>query len=435
MDNGNYDWTRFEEEFIRGSANLNDISLRRPSSKIDYQAALAQVSESMIRFRKPDHLVKMIVRVIDRQVGTRHTAALLYKAEKRSFVLIDSKGDEDKRIPVGKTTTLFMDNPLIDVFMSSELSGMMGDSGVLIYEQLEVRLNDQSFLDKNPQLIEKLKRIKFEMDLLEVRICIPSYFKGRLLGILALGDKLSGEKFSGEEINFFLTLANDAAMAISNGRLIERLQEKVKEVGALYEKANSLFIRVSIAMATAIDARDPYTHGHTVRVTSYSLAMAEELKELDVIRPFDNFKENLQIAALLHDIGKIGIPDNILHKKEQLTPEEFEKIREHPTIGATILYPIKELSGILSAVRSHQERFDGNGYPDRLKGEEIPLLARIIAVADTFDAMTSNRPYRDKKPHEDAVTEIKRCSGTQFDPHITEAFLRAYEKDKLLKLV
>lgn len=190
------------------------------------------------------------------------------------------------------------------------------------------------------------------------------------------------------------------------------------------------WVRISIALATAIDARDPYTHDHTVRVTSYCLSVADELKFLPEVKGFDNFRESLHLAALLHDIGKIGIPDDILHKKERLNESEFAKIKEHPVIGATILYPIKELSDILGGVRSHQERFDGSGYPDNLKGIHIPLLGRVIAVADALDAITSDRPYREKRTFEEAILEIKRCTGTQFDPQIADAFVRAYEKNR-----
>jgi HD-GYP domain-containing protein (c-di-GMP phosphodiesterase class II) len=224
-------------------------------------------------------------------------------------------------------------------------------------------------------------------------------------------------------------------MAISNAQLIESLQGKVKEIETLYEKSHRLFIHTSIALATAIDARDPYTHGHTQRVTAYSLIIAEEMQHLTEVQTFVNFKETLHISALLHDIGKIGIPDNILNKKDKLTPEEFAKIKEHPAIGATILYPIRELGMVLGGVRSHQERFDGTGYPDRLKGKQIPLLARIIAVADTFDAITTVRPYRDKRTPKEAVQEITRCSGSQFDPDAVEAFLNAYAKGKFSEFI
>lgn len=355
--------------------------------------------------------------MIDKEVGVTHTAVLLYKEKKNSYVLIDSKGEEGKKIPVGYIR-LPVDNALISVFTQKAKAPLLDESGALVYDAAK-----------------DIKDINAQMKLLQAHICIPSFFKKKLLGVLILGRKLSGKAFTREEIGFFSMLANDTAMAISNAQMIESLQEKIKEIEMLYEKSHRLFIHTSIALAAAIDARDPYTHGHTERVTAYCLSIAEEMEDSPEVVGFPNFRESLHISALLHDIGKIGIPDSILNKTGKLTPEEFEKIKEHPAIGATILYPIKELGAILGGVRSHQERFDGTGYPDRLKGKDIPLLARIIAVADAFDAITTSRPYRDKKSIEEAIAEVKRCSGTQFDPDVAKAFLNACEKKKFFNFV
>jgi putative nucleotidyltransferase with HDIG domain len=264
---------------------------------------------------------------------------------------------------------------------------------------------------------------------------VPIYYKKGLRGVFVLGKKLSNVKFSRQEISFFTTLANDVAMALSNAELIQDLQEKIFEVHSLYEREHRIFIHTSISLAAAIDARDPYTHGHTERVTRYALAIAEELEDLPEANTYRNFRETLHIAGLLHDVGKIGVPDSILNKKSQLTSDEYEKVKEHSVTGAAILYPIRELGDIAREVRAHHERFDGNGYPDGLKGEQIPFIARIIAVADTFDAITSDRPYRQKKMAEVAIQIIKDNSGTQFDPIVVSAFLLAYRKGKLANSV
>ncbi|MFA5147080.1 MAG: HD domain-containing phosphohydrolase [Candidatus Omnitrophota bacterium] len=409
---------------------INGFGRPIPPEKLNYQSFLEKASRTMIRFKKPEHLIKMIVRTIDERLGVTHTAVLLYKEDKQSYVLIDSKGAEGLKIPVGYIR-LDLTNPLIQIF-SEKNNYLISETGTVSYVDIVTGLRNREILEKQPDLYDSLLAIKKQMDLLKASFCVPCYFKRDLLGILILGEKMSGEDFTREEMGFFVTLANDAAMAIANAQLIENLQQKIEEIKDLYMREHRIFIHTAIALAAAIDARDPYTHGHTERVTNYCLAIAKELDGVPEMGRYKNFRETLQIAALLHDVGKIGIPDYILNKSSKLTPEEFEEVKKHSIIGATILNPIKELGDVVREVRAHQECYDGSGYPDGLKGSDIPLIARIIAVADAFDAMTSNRPYRRKKEIEEALQELKRVSGTQFDPVIVSAFLLAFEKGNII---
>ncbi len=397
---------------------------------LDYQVFLEHASKTMIRFRKPEHLIKMIVKTIDEQLKVTHTAVLLYKEDKKAYVLIDSKGEQGTKIPIG-FVRLSVDNPLINVFIERD-NYLISEAGTLGYDDIIASLKDREILERQPQLYDRLLSIKKQMDLLKAVLCVPCYFKKDLLGVLVLGRKISSEPFTRGETGFFVTLANDAAMALANAQLIENLQVKIDEIKELYIREHSIFIHTAIALAAAIDARDPYTHGHTERVTNYCLSIARELEGVPEVGNYRNFRETLQIAALLHDIGKIGIPDRVLNKHGKLDPEEYEEIKKHSVIGATIINPIKELGDVVKEVRHHQECYDGSGYPDGIRGTKIPLIARIIAVADAFDAMTSNRPYRKKLNIEDAVQELKRCSGSQFDPIIVSAFLLAYEKGKIV---
>lgn len=417
-----------------GNPNLFNTTMPKegPVQKQDYQAFLEAASRTMIRFKKPEHLIKMIVKTIDEQLKIMHTAVLLYKEDRKSYILIDSKGTTGLKIPVG-FVRLNADNPLINVF-SEKNSFFISETGILNYDDIIHGLRNREILELQPDLYDNLLLIKKQMDLLKAVLCVPCYFKRDLLGILILGEKINGENFSREEMGFFVTLANDAAMAIANAQLIGNLQQRVEEIKELYINEHRIFIHTAIAMAAAIDARDPYTHGHTERVTNYCLSIAKELDGVPEMSQYKNFRETLQISALLHDVGKIGIPDYILNKNGRLTPEEYEEIKKHSIIGATILHPIKELSDVAREVRHHQECFDGSGYPDGLKGNDIPLIARIIAVADAFDAMTTTRPYRKKKLVEEAIQELKAKSGTQFDPIIVSAFLLAYQKGNILNI-
>ncbi len=170
-------------------------------------------------------------------------------------------------------------------------------------------------------------------------------------------------------------------------------------------------------LARVIDAKDVYTSGHTERVIQYSLAIG---KSLGLARPE---MEALRLTALLHDIGKVGIPDHILRKPDKLTSEEWEEVKKHPITGENILKSSEGLEDVRTAVRCHQERYDGKGFPDGLRGEAIPLHSRIIAIADAYDAMTSDRSYRSALSRQTALREVERCAGAQFDSELVIVFL------------
>ncbi|DAB27233.1 TPA: two-component system response regulator [Candidatus Gastranaerophilales bacterium HUM_21] len=188
-----------------------------------------------------------------------------------------------------------------------------------------------------------------------------------------------------------------------------------------------LFYKTIKLIASALDAKDPYTHGHSLRVTMYSLILAKKLN-LD-----DTTLEEIETAGLLHDIGKIGIPQSILCKPGKLTDEEYEVMKSHPAQAEKMLMGIKKLTVVSNWLRTHHERWDGKGYPYGLKGEEIPISGRIIALADTYDAMTSTRSYRKALSHETAMEEIKRCAGTQFDPVLADLFISCSDEIRAAK--
>ena len=212
--------------------------------------------------------------------------------------------------------------------------------------------------------------------------------------------------FTKDDAILFQTLANQAATVI--------------RIAQAYRELNTLFMEVIQSLTTAIDAKDPYTRGHSQRVSYFSVAIGKQLR-LDPA-----FIRQIRIGSILHDIGKIGIPDHILNKTGRLTNEEFAQIQEHPYIGERILRHVKLLREALSALSEHHERLDGSGYPSNLVGEQISLLGRIVAVADVFDAMTSDRTYRNALSVEEAFRQLDYGLGTHFDPIVVQALHRAY---------
>lgn len=421
-------WPRLRP-LTRDDVRRGYLDPQREITRIDYQNTLFDASRSMIRFKKPHRLIKMIDRIIDERVGITHTAVLIYDNDRKSYVLVDSKGMQGRRIPAGYVR-LDLKSPLIELFREKK-NYYFFKNGVVNFKELKWILGSGQLLTKDVYFHNRLRLALKEMELLDVELCVPCFFKKDLLGVLILGKKTSGRNFIREEMNLFATLANDAAMALANTRLIEDLRRKVDEVAHLYKREHRLFINTAVALAKAIDVRDIYTHGHTERVTRYCLAIADESSDIPAIKPNSRFREMLHITALLHDIGKIGIPDRILNKNGRLNATEREIVERHPVIGASILFPIRELNEVARCVHSHQEWYDGNGYPDRLKMDQIPLISRIVSIADAFDAITSDRPYRKKKSAEGALSEIRKYAGTQFDPRVVKAFLNAYGKRKI----
>jgi putative nucleotidyltransferase with HDIG domain len=241
-------------------------------------------------------------------------------------------------------------------------------------------------------------------------LCVLLRTPRKHVGVIHLDRSYWQKAFTEDDLHLADALAAHVSAGIECAQLLRRQRE--------------MFLQTISAMASAIEMRDAYTGGHTARVTAYSLLLGEELglcpKDLD----------HLRTGGPLHDIGKIGIDDAILRKPERLTDAEFDIMKTHTTLGDDILRSIPEMKDIRPIVRSHHERWDGRGYPDKLAGEAIAPLARVLAVADSFDAMTTKRPYNTNhvKTPDQAFAEVERCSGSQFDPKCAAAFLAVREK-------
>jgi HD-GYP domain-containing protein (c-di-GMP phosphodiesterase class II) len=386
---------------------------------INYKKELESVAKNMILVHEPDLLIKMILRMAIQKLNVTHASVLLYSRDKSSYILTDSRGTLGAKIPIG-FARIDKDDPIIHFFRAYKDIALFPHQAV-VFDEAKAFLKKRATDTSVKQL---LSHVLYQMQILDTVVSIPSFFGKDLLAVLLLGKKKNGREFSIDELDFFTALSSNMAMAIRNAHLF-------KELGVELEKKQQLFVGFTISLAATIEAKDRYTHGHTTRVTNLSLNIAERLRQKNKKIINDRFLEHLHIASLLHDIGKIGIPEHILNKKGDLTIGERNRIKEHPIIGATILEPLKELDIPKLGVRHHHERFDGSGYPDGLKGDSIPLVASIISVADTFDAMITDRSYRLRLSKEEAINEIRRVSGRQLDPHITSIFIELCQENKI----
>jgi HD-GYP domain-containing protein (c-di-GMP phosphodiesterase class II) len=329
-------------------------------------------------------LLNVIMRLTTSSLGYDRSIILLHNEEEQSLITAASSGGEIElmrkfggyRVPLHRAS-----NILVRTFNSGK--------PVLVEDTATHGLNQ-----KNP-LLQAFAPTSF--------VVVPLISRGKVIGVMAADRAGDHAPITQEDLDSLVGFGNHVAVALENSRLYESL-----------EQASLDAIQ---ALAKAVEAKDPYTHGHSERVADYStrLGAAIGLSEKQQL--------NLKLACMIHDIGKIGVTERILHKPARLDQEEQTAIKHHPVIGETIIRPLKGLGEIARMIRNHHERYDGLGYPDRLRGEEIPLEARIMAIADSYDAMTTTRPYRVPLPEEVVIRELVDNRGRQFDPFLVESFL------------
>ena len=325
-----------------------------------------------------------------------------------------------------------------------KIIGVDDEEGIL--DSLRVLLEDTSYefvgITNPVEAIERVRKEHFDLMLLDFMMT-PLHgdevveeirkFNKELYILFLTGHKdlappldtikrldIQGYCEKSDKFDQLLLLIESAIKSVKQMDEIKRINEKLEDSKEQLEQA---YLDMVQTLRYTVEAKDSYTRGHSDRVSEYSVLIGERLGLSE-----EQIK-TLRIGGLFHDIGKIGIPDSILLKPAKLTDEEYSQIKNHPSIGAHILGSAAIFQDIIPIVKHHHERYDGNGYPSKLKGEEIPYLARIAAVADTFDAMTSRRSYRGPIDVEHVKEEIKRCEGTQFDPQIAEVFIEILNND------
>jgi putative nucleotidyltransferase with HDIG domain len=327
------------------------------------------------------------------------TAALFaYNPQQKSLELVAHKGHKDK---TKREVTLSVLPAHINHFRVNEPHMVKDTAG-------------SAFFERNRTAFSKL----------QTKVFIPLFAKDEFIGTLALGKKLGRETFRQGDKDILRVIAHQLAITLHNAGLFLELTKKAAENKRLYDSMRRIYHDTIQAFSAAIDAKDEYTRDHSYRVASYAVAIARELgwKRRDV--------EGIYVAGLLHDIGKIIIDVKIINKGTQLTAPEITEIKKHPRISYDILskvnFPWKNIERF---VRHHHERPDGKGYPDALMSADLNDGEKILALVDAFDAMTTDRPYREKLGLDDAFREVMRCSGTQFDKNITNTFFNIIRKE------
>ena len=283
-------------------------------------------------------------------------------------------------------------------------------SGIYRHFERALSHNEPLVIDRHSHTLTFSERKSLFLEHVHSICFCPLRIGEKPIGILVLGERRhsSRESFDTDKLRLASAISDQAASAIQRASLHEQLEDS--------------FLQTIMSLANAMDAKDNYTSGHGERLARLATATAVKLncsaEEIQAI----------QWGMHLHDIGKIGVPDEILQKPGPLTEAEWQLMKRHPETGAEIIAPVKRLQHVAPLIHAHHEKFDGTGYPRKLKGEEIPLGARILSVVDTYGAITDRRVYRQARSHQEAIQEIQRCTGKQFDPKVTAAFIEAVEE-------
>jgi len=351
---------------------------------------LLKVSKDVSSSLNLEKVGNIILKQAKTVLGTDYSALFILDEDSHKLILIGAigfKGDQIENLKI--------------------LGSWEGINSEVVKNARPIIVND---IRKSPMFKEKRVAFSHEKFPLGAFIAVPLKTDSGIIGVLIVSDhKKKGTKFSSDDKKLLYTLANDVSIALVNAKL--------------YKNMKNLFLNTITSLVTAVDAKDPYTHGHSERVARYAVAIGKEMKMSE------SSLEDLKLSGLLHDIGKIGISDAILSKKDALTNEERKKIHRHPTIGLRIVYSVIKSKRILGGISEHHEFYNGEGYPEHLRGQDISLAGRIVAVADTFDSLTTDRPYKKALNANETLEEIKVNSGTQFDPRVVNAFQKSFKKE------
>jgi hypothetical protein len=364
-------------------------------------SALADMSEEIAENRDFEEMVSSALHVVLGALGVRHGAVAEFDqaAERLSFVAARGLG--------------------------AATSGGVNFSPAPVKRYLSCGSHGDEAVESLPSeaaLLEESIKSRFEH--LPVELVSALIVRGEFIGAVLLGDKASGEPFNAEDRELVRALGRHIGIGLHNHRLLREVEQRAEENQKLYEDLRAIYQDTVRAFATAIDCKDKYTRGHSERVGKYSEIIAREMgwSEREV--------EGVAVAGYLHDIGKLVVDRDIINAPYKIDAKKSSELNRHPATGYEILSPINHpYADIPQAARYHHERLDGRGYPEGLTGDQIPLCAKIVTLADSFDAMTTDRPYKRRRAFHEVVADFRRNTGTQFDPEVVVALCRAMLKE------
>lgn len=352
---------------------------------------LAELGEEIASPKDFVRIMRSSLLMVMGSFSTAKGVILSYDREKKSFTSVAAKG-----IPGLKGKTLMLSSDTVKALAASGHA---------------MSLNDKEARSVFGTLTEELLR-------LGAVAASPLVVKGDLLGVIAVSEKVTGEEFTPYDMQLLSVMAQHISYSLHTNALFTRLMHKYNENKGLYDNLSMVYRDTIHAFATAIDAKDAYTKGHSHRVSAYCAVVAGKMGWSN------NSIEGIKVSGLLHDIGKITVDKTIINKASPLTSMECRELNSHPVVGYEILSNIHfPWKGVALMTRNHHEKVNGTGYPDRLEYEEIPAGARVMALVDAFDAMTTDRPYRPRLSFRTAIEEIKNNTGTQFDAEAVSAFM------------
>jgi HD-GYP domain-containing protein (c-di-GMP phosphodiesterase class II) len=373
---------------------VNVMQAKDFSKKTAYKALLKKEARLLLNAKNEKELYTYLIRDLSSWIGLTY-AGIFVKDYGEHFYVLKRDFDRDREKKTGeKAQIIFNDKPIIELLKE---------------EKRALRIKD---------IAESERSIFFrEINNLKTKAIVPIFSERELVAFIVLGEKIGKYELTDSDLNLLMSLSKTVGRALS-AFLLKR------------EKAR-LVVAAQNTLINAIEAKDGYTRGHTDRVAFYTVIIAEQMSKKYNINFYG--LENLKWSAHLHDVGKIGIPDKILMKPAKLTAEEFAVIKEHPQSGLKIVSSVKEWLGddVCYGIVQHHENYNGTGYPLGLSGENIHMFSRIIRVADSFDAMTTTRPYKEGLSADEAMDELRRGKGTIYDPDVVEVFEELYKSGRI----